>query len=224
MIRSVLLDLDGTLIDSTIPHTDAWVEALAERGKHPEREEVRRAIGRGADTLLPLFLSEAEIAEYGEALSKRRTQIFMERHLAGVGPIPGAREFVLSLLERNLKVALGSSAAENELDALATAGGLADLPIAATNAGDAERSKPAPDIWLAAMKSIEADPATTAIVGDTPYDVEAAKAAGLRAVGVMTGGWTRDELEQAGYDEVYLSVAELNIHLDQSLIGMGDPL
>lgn len=224
MIRSVLLDLDGTLILSNKAHTDAWRDALAERGKTPPYDEIRRAIGRGADQFLPLFLSESEIAEWGEALTERRGVIFKERYLQAVGPIPGAREFVASLLERNLKVALGSSAGEDELEQLTQAGGVADLPIPATTSGDAENSKPEPDIWIAAMKSIGAEPETTAIVGDTPYDVESAKKAGLKAIGVLSGGWKREELEAAGFDEVYHDVSALNAVLGQSLIGRGDAL
>ena len=223
MIRSVLLDLDGTLVRSNEAHAEAWRDALAERGKTPPFDEVRRAIGRGGDQLLPLFLTEAEIAEWGEALKERRGEIFAQNYLHRVEPIPGAREFVASLLERGLSVALGSSATSEELAMLARVGGLDDLPIAVTTSDDAERSKPEPDIWRAAMAKIGAEPATTAIVGDTPYDAEAATKAGLRAVGVLSGGWSRGELGDAGFVEVYADVAELNARLAESLIGEGDP-
>ncbi len=224
VIRSVLLDLDGTLIDSNRAHAKAWQDALTERGKTVSYEEAHRVIGMGTDQLLPLFLSEQEISEWGDELIERRGEIFKERYLQTVGPIPGAREFVYSLLERGLKVSLGSSAAPEELQQLAQAGGVVDLPIPATTSGDADKSKPEPDIWLAAMEGLGGEPETTAIVGDTPYDIEAAKKGGLKAIGVLTGGWSREELEAAGADEVYPDVSQLNARLGDSLLGRGDAL
>lgn len=218
MIRAVLLDMDGTLIRSNDAHARAYEDAFAEWGFHPDREEVRRSIGLGSDLLLPKFLPQETVDKEGEALMTRRAEIFKERYVPTIVPIVGARAFVEELKKRGLKVVLGTSATEQELEWLRPLAGIADLLHGETNADEVEKSKPAPDVWIAAAKMAGVPPEECVAIGDTPYDAEAARAAGVTAIGVLSGGWSREELKDAGFAEVYEDVRELEIRLNDSLI------
>ncbi len=221
MIRAVLLDVDGTLVDSNDAHAKAYVDAFAEYGVHLPYEDVREAIGLGSDNLLPRFLPEDRVEREGKALLARRETIFHDRYVPTIRPILGARALVEELKRRGMKVVLGTSATEEELEWLDPVLGVRDLLDAETNADAVERSKPAPDIWLAAAKRAGAEPGECVAIGDTPYDAEAARAAGVPAIGVLSGGWSREELLAAGFAEVYADVRDLGDHIETSLIGRG---
>ena len=219
MIGAVLLDLDGTLILSNDAHARAYADAFAEWGFHPPLEEIRRAIGLGSKHLLPNFLPADVIERDGKALLARREEILKERYVPEIRPVLGARAFVEALKDRGLKVVLGTSATEEELAWLRPIAGISDLIVGETNADEVKESKPAPDVWIEAAKLAGVPPDQCAAVGDTPYDAQAARAAGVAAIGVETGGWSREELLDAGFAEVYADVRELMVGLDESLIG-----
>jgi HAD superfamily hydrolase (TIGR01509 family) len=212
--RGVILDVDGTLVDSNDAHARAWVDALAERGHPTSFGRVRPLIGMGGDKLLPAAAGlDADGAE-GEAVARRRGAIFRERYLPQVRAFAGARALVAGLKARGLRLAVASSAEERDLRPLLEAAGATDLIDVRTSADDAPRSKPDPDIVAAALRKLGCDPRDVIMVGDTPYDVEAAQGAGLDCVAFRCGGWTDEDL--VGAVAVYDGPQDLLLQLDRS--------
>jgi phosphoglycolate phosphatase-like HAD superfamily hydrolase len=213
---AVILDVDGTLVDSNDAHARAWVEAFAENGIAVPFERVRRAIGMGGDKLMPAVAGIAEDGDPGERISRRRGEIFREKYLPGLRPFFRVRDLVERFLADDLTVAVASSAKKDELEPLLEIAGIADLIDAQTSSDDAERSKPDPDIVKAALERSGADRARAVMIGDTPYDLEAAARAGIEFVGVECGGWNREALR--GAVEVYGSPAELLKRYERSVV------
>jgi phosphoglycolate phosphatase-like HAD superfamily hydrolase len=203
----VILDVDGTLVDSNDAHAAAWVEAFREAGVTVDPERVRRAIGMGGDKLLPYVSGFSESSATGKRIGERRADIFKERYLPSLRPFPRVRELVHRFVRDGLRLAVASSAKEDELAALLEIANVADLVRTRTSADDADRSKPDPDIVEAAIKRTGCARTDVVMLGDTPYDVRAAHRAGIAIVGLECGGWTRDDL--AGAVEVYPSPADL---------------
>lgn len=207
--RAVIFDIDGTLIDSVDLHAMAWVEALAEFGHHVPFERVRTQIGKGGDQLIPVFLSEAEQQDHGEALEEWRGNHFRAKFLPMVRPFSAVPELLQAVRRAGLKLGVGSSSKKQELDRYLEIAGVAGLVDAASSSDDAERSKPAPDVFQAALKKLGAEPEDTIAIGDTPYDAIAAGKAGMRSIGVLSGGFTEADLREAGCIEVYPGPAAL---------------
>ena len=198
MIKAVIFDVDGTLVDSVDFHARAWQETFREFGKEIPFADVRFQIGKGGDQLLPVFLTNEEIEELGEEISERRTALFRERYLPEVKGFPMVRELFERLLADGKQIALASSAIGEELKTYKERAQIADLIDAETSKDDAEKSKPHPDIFEAALERLGlAAPEHALIVGDTPYDIEAASRAGLRTVAVRCGGFPEETLQQA---------------------------
>jgi HAD superfamily hydrolase (TIGR01509 family) len=217
VIKAVLLDVDGTLIDSNDAHARAWVDVGQEFGHVIEFDEVRWLIGMGGDKVLPRLTGLQEESPEGERMLERRGEIFRERYLPALAAFPGARELVDRLRADGRKLVVATSASETDLKALLEQAGLESLLEDATNSDDAEASKPSPDIVEAALKKSGAAAAHAVMIGDTPYDIEAATRAGIRAIAVECGGWGADELADAV--EVYASPGDLLARYDQSLLG-----
>ena len=210
MPSAVIFDVDGTLIDSVPQHAQAWQDAFRDFGHDIPFEDLRRQIGKGGDLLLPVFLSEDEIEQQGDALEKHRSKILKDRYLPTIKGLPRVRTLVERLLADGKQLALASSAKGDELQAYKKIADIEDLISVETSSDDAEESKPNPDIFLAALKRLEGIEAEDAIVvGDTPYDAEAASKAGIRTIGLLSGGWTADELRQAGCIATYRDPADL---------------
>lgn len=195
-LDGILLDVDGTLVESNDAHASAWSEALTESGRDVSAVTIRPLIGMGGDKLLPRLGIDPESSE-GRAVSKKRREIFMERHVPRLSTTRGARELVARLRREGLRLVIASSAGEDELDAMLRQVGLADLLDHTTSADDADRSKPDPDIVHAALEKACLSPQTALLLGDTPYDVEAASKAGVDTVGLLCGGWDADSLSGA---------------------------
>ncbi len=189
-IRGVILDVDGTLVDSNDAHARAWVDAFAEFEYDVPYDRVRSLIGMGGDNLLPEAIQVEKDSPEGEALSKRRGEIFNERYLATVNPFAGTRDMVKRMRDEGLEIAIGTSAHKKDLKPLLEIAEVADLVDSKTSADDAENSKPDPDIIQAALSRMKLSPAEVLMVGDTPYDIEAAGRAGVRTVAFRSGGWT----------------------------------
>jgi HAD superfamily hydrolase (TIGR01509 family) len=215
--KAVLLDIDGTLIDSNDAHARAWVEAAGEFGHVVEFGEVRRLIGMGGDKVLPRLTGLEEESREGERLLERRGEIFRSTYLPELRAFPGARELVERMRADGKRLVVATSASETDLKALLEQVSLEWLLEDATNSDDAEESKPAPDIVEAALEQSGEAAADVVMIGDTPYDVEAARRAGVRIIGVECGGWSADEL--AGAVEVYADPAALLRDYDQSVLG-----
>ncbi len=217
MPNAVIFDVDGTLIDSVDLHTRAWQDAFREFGHEVALDKLRGQIGKGGDQLLPVFLSKDDVDAIGEALDKRRSEIFKERYMPDAKPFPMVRELLERIQADGRRIALASSAKQDELDAYKKAARIEDLLQAETSTDDAEKSKPNPDIFQAAMQRLgDMDPKQVVVIGDTPYDAEAAGKAGLRSIGVLCGGWPADALRRAGCVATYRDPADLLTQYDAS--------
>jgi HAD superfamily hydrolase (TIGR01509 family) len=192
--ETLLFDIDGTLIDSNDAHARAWVQALREHGVDARMNVVRRLIGMGGDKLLPAVAQLEEASSKGKAITRRKKQIFSEL-LPSLQSTPGARPLLLYLHDQQVDLVAATSADEPELTALLGQAGIADLIAQRATKDDAEESKPDPDIVHAALVRSNARTGHTALVGDTPYDIEAAQRAGIPAIVLRCGGyWTDDRL------------------------------
>jgi HAD superfamily hydrolase (TIGR01509 family) len=210
----VILDVDGTLVDSNDAHARAWLDAFGESGVTVPFDRVRRAIGMGGDKLLLEVAGIPEDSERGTRISHRRAELFETRYLAGIRPFPRVRALIERFLADGFTLAVASSAKAHELHPLLERAGVADLVRLRTSSDDAEESKPDPDIVQAAIAQAHADRARTLMLGDTPYDLAAAHAAGIRIVALECGGWSRVELSSA--EAVYRDPADLLEGYDQS--------
>ena len=219
-IRGVILDVDGTLVDSNDAHARAWVEALAEHGVDVEFEKVRRLIGMGGDKLLPEVSGISEETPEGERISKRRGEIFKERYLPKLKAFPSTRELLEKMRDEGLKLVVASSAKEDELNPLLKIAGADDLIEKKTSSDDAENSKPDPDIVKAALDSSGLAPGEVVMLGDTPYDIESASRAGVRVIAVRSGGW--EDADLSGAVAIYDGPADLLAHYDSSPLLRGD--
>jgi HAD superfamily hydrolase (TIGR01509 family) len=215
--RAVILDIDGTLLDSNDAHADAWVDVGREMGYRIDWEHARRLIGKGGDKVLPELTGLQEDEPDGEKLTARRGEIFRSRYVAALRPTPGARELLERLRDEGLKRVVATSASADDLQSLLEATGAADLIQESVSSGDADRSKPDPDIVLAAVEATGYPPGEIVMIGDTPYDVEAARKAGVDIIAVRCGGWREEEL--AGADAVYADPAELLERFRESPLG-----
>jgi HAD superfamily hydrolase (TIGR01509 family) len=212
--KAILFDVDGTLVDSNDAHARAWVEAFAEFAVTVEYAHVRRSIGMGGDKLMPEVSRLREDTPKGKAISERRREIFTEKYLPRIKAFPGARELVAALKARGPTLVAASSAKKSELKALLAIAGADVLLDAATSSDDAEESKPDPDIVHAALQQARARAEDAVMIGDTPYDVEAATRAGVRAIAFRCGGWGDADLE--GAVAIYDGPADLLARLDQA--------
>jgi HAD superfamily hydrolase (TIGR01509 family) len=203
----VILDVDGTLVDSNDAHARAWVEAFAGHGITVAFAQVRRAIGMGGDKLMPAVAGIDEGTELGEKISTRRGEIFREVWIPRLQAFPTTRELVQRFADDGFTLAVASSAQQDELRSLLEVAGVSDLIATRTSSDDAEDSKPDPDIVQAALRQTGSAPEAAIMVGDTPYDVEAALRTGIRIVGLECGGWQRGDLQ--GAVEVYTDPADL---------------
>lgn len=193
----VLLDVDGTLVDSNAAHAHAWAQALAEAGFDIDLPRIRTLIGVGGDRLVEELTGIPKDADRNAALGDRRSQLFLARWIRDVRPLPGARALVGRLREEGYRYAIASAAKPEELEPLLAIADLTDLVEIKTTSGDVEESKPDPEIVQAAMKRLDAERATTVMIGDTPYDIQAATDAGIASIAVTSGGWQREALAGA---------------------------
>jgi HAD superfamily hydrolase (TIGR01509 family) len=217
MLVAVIFDVDGTLLDSVDFHARAWQETFAENGIHATFDQVRSQIGKGSDQLMPVFLPPDRLKNEGERIKEERNERFKKEYLPRVRPFPKVRELIQRLIRDRRKVVLASSGNRSEVDEYKRIAGIDDLIESDTSSDDADRSKPHPDIFIAALEKLgNPDPATVLVVGDTPYDAEAAGKAGLRTLGVLCGGFPAADLRQAGCIALYRDPADLLEQYEQS--------
>jgi HAD superfamily hydrolase (TIGR01509 family) len=216
-VKAVIFDVDGTLIDSVDAHARAWQEAFADYGYTVGFAEVRSQIGKGGDQLMPVFVPAADLERIGDALEQHRGRLFKARYLPTLQPFPGVRALMERILATGAQVALASSAKADEVIQYERLAGIDDLVHHETSSDDAERSKPYPDIFqaaLAKLRDVSADQAV--VVGDTPWDAEAAGKAGLATIGVLCGGFPEGDLRAAGCRAIYADPADLLARFDTS--------
>jgi len=215
----VVLDVDGTLIDSNDAHARAWVDVGREFGREIDFHHVRRLIGMGGDKVLPRVAGVEEETEEGERMKARRGEIFREAYLPRLEVFPRARELLERLRADGYALVVATSASREDMDALLRRAGIHDLIEERTSSADAKESKPDPDIVQAALKSVRARPERAIMLGDTPYDVEASGRAGVRCVALRCGGWGDAELRDAV--AVYDDPADLLARYDASPFARG---
>jgi HAD superfamily hydrolase (TIGR01509 family) len=215
--RAAIFDLDGTLVDTNELHVAAWREVFLRYGKDVNPARLRAQMGKGGDQLIPVFWSKNEVAKFGAEMQTLRVELFMRSYLRLSRPFPGVRALFERLKLDGLGIALASSAKEPELQHHLKSLGVEDLVDAATSADDAEHSKPAPEIFQAALAKLPGISAAQAmVIGDSPFDAQAAARAGMKCVGVLTGGFSERELVEAGAIAVYRDVADLGSRYDES--------
>ena len=214
-LHTVLLDIDGTLIDSNDAHARAWVDAFAEHGYVVPFEQVRPLIGKGGDKLVPELTGLDPESGEAERMSETRSELFLHRELPTLRATRGARALLERMTADGFELVVATSAQANEVQALLERTGVADLIELASSSDDAERSKPDPDIVQAALRMSGSQAAHSAMLGDTPYDVEAAARARVPAVALRCGGWWGDEAF-AGAVAVYDDPAELLAKWEES--------
>ena len=218
-VEAVLLDIDGTLLDSNDAHAQAWSDTLEEAGLQIGSETVRPLVGMGADKLLPQLTGIEADSEQGKQLVERRKEIFSKEYLPSVRPFPHANDLLARMRADGLRLVVATSASEDELKGLLKALGAEWLLDEATSSSDAESSKPDPDIVRVAIDKAGVGNERCVMLGDTPYDVEAAGRARVRIVALRGGGWGDDALKDAA--EIYDDPAELLARYDESAIGRG---
>lgn len=210
---ALVLDVDGTLLDTNYLHVIAWWEAFRAAGHEVSGFDIHRAIGRGSGDLV-------------ETLIGHEDESIVEGHAANWAPlreqcIPFHRvpELIRTCVERGLRVVYCTSGAPEDVEDFRERIGCDDVVSAVVNSSDVARSKPEPDIVQAALDAVGVPPERAVMVGDTVYDVRAARAAGVTVVGLVCGGISEQELREAGADAVYGNVAELVDGLDDSPVG-----
>jgi HAD superfamily hydrolase (TIGR01509 family) len=224
MIKAVIFDIDGTLIDSVDLHARAWQETFLRYGVKTEFRAVRDQIGKGGDKLMKVFLSEEQIARWGKQIEAERSELFRHQYLPQVKPFPQLQGLFERLRNDEIKIALASSAKDDELRAYKKIMGIESYLDAKASADDAAQSKPDPDIFLAARKKLGIDPRSIIAVGDTPYDAESAGQAGMATIGMLCGGSNPATLRAAGCVALYRDPADLLENYDTSPVvahGMG---
>jgi HAD superfamily hydrolase (TIGR01509 family) len=214
-VRGVILDVDGTLLDSNDAHAEAWSDALAEAGYYIDAGRVRPLIGMGGDKVVPALIGLPEDSPTGKRISKRRGEIFRSRFLPRLKPFAGTRELVQRLQGEGRRVVVASSASKNDLNELLERAGVRNIIEGETSKSDVARSKPDPDVVHAALDQLDLPAEAVVMVGDTPYDIEAAARAGVKTIALRCGGgWYDAELQGAA--AIYDDPADLLAQLESS--------
>ena len=215
MANAVFFDLDGTLVDSNDLHVEAWARAFAEAGHEVARERIAGQIGKGADNLVPALIPGAS-EENAEAIGDRHGAIFKADFIDRVRPFPKAHDLVARVHQAGLTVVLASSAGKEVLAHYCDLLDIGDLVDVATTIDDAGTSKPAPDIFAVAREKADVPADTVTVVGDSPFDMDAARACGMRRLAVRSGGFDDAALTEAGAQAIYDDAAALLAGFDAS--------
>jgi HAD superfamily hydrolase (TIGR01509 family) len=201
--KAAIFDVDGTLLDSVDLHALAWHEAMEKFGHDVSFEQARGQIGKGGDKLIPHFLTAEAQRDHGKEMEEWRGKRFKTEYLPLVRPFSAVPDLLQRVRDAGLRIAVASSAKKDELENYLDIAGIADLIDVTTSSDDVEESKPAPDIFEAALKKLNMGGGDAVAIGDTPYDSEAAGKAGIQTVGVLCGGFTEVSLRKARCVQVY---------------------
>jgi HAD superfamily hydrolase (TIGR01509 family) len=212
-VDTVVLDVDGTLVDTVYHHVSAWATAFDGVDVVVPLHRVHRAIGMGGDRLVREVAGGDVDQKYGDAVREHHDRIFDDM-IAHVHPLPGAADLLDELRLRGLRIVIASSGLDDQTKRLLELVGGPDKADDAASSGEVERTKPAPDLVEAAVEKVGGTRA--AMIGDAVWDVSAAKKAGHYVVGVLTGGFSESELREAGADAVYETLADLVGTLDDT--------
>jgi HAD superfamily hydrolase (TIGR01509 family) len=219
-LRAIIFDIDGTLVDSNEAHVEAWLTAFRSLGHDVSHDRIREEIGKGGDKLVPSVLGEEADERDGDALRDRQSDAYLDiAKRTRIAPFPRAREIFDAVRRRGLRSALATSSSREHLEALEKSSGLElhALGDELVNADDIAETKPAPDLVEAALEKLGVAPSECAMVGDTPFDAEAARHAGVPCICVTAGGNSAERLREAGAFRVYRDIAEVEARLDELL-------
>lgn len=220
MIRAVIFDLDGTLVDSNELHVESWDEAFRHFGKEFPKEKLRAHIGKGGDQYLPEFLSEVELRTRGEEIEKFRGELFIKKYRDRVRPFPKVRELLQRLHDDRKKIALATSGNKSETEFYLKLLNISDLVEMHTSKEDVVQSKPQPDVFLSALNGLGVSAAEAMVVGDTIYDVQAAKKLDLPTIALTCGGASsEDELRAEGAVAIFKNPEDLLKNYARSPLG-----
>ena len=211
-MATAILDIDGTLVDTNYHHAVAWYRAFHAHGFILPLWRIHRHIGMGGDQLVAALAGDGFDREHGDEVRAAEAVLYTQL-IAEVEPLTGARALIEDLKGSGYAVILASSAKPEELEHYLTLLDARSLVDGWTDSGDVEQTKPEPDLVLAALQKAQAKPADAVMIGDSTWDCQAAKAAKVRSVGVLTGGFSEQELLDAGAARVFVSVDELRKHL-----------
>jgi HAD superfamily hydrolase (TIGR01549 family) len=210
MVKAVIFDVDGTLVDTVDLHASAWIEALKHFGFDVAFEDMRSQIGKGGDQILHGLLPPDMLKQRREEIEAFRADLFKRDYLPKARAFPEVRALFEHIRASGQRAVLASSGKEDEVEEYKKIANIADLIDSATSPNDAERSKPFPDIFRVALDKLSPLGANDAVViGDTPYDAEAARNAGLMMVGVLSGGFSERVLREAGCLAIYRDPEDL---------------
>ncbi|MEU5665585.1 HAD family hydrolase [Streptomyces longwoodensis] len=211
-----VLDIDGTLIDSNYHHALAWYRALRSVGETCPVWRLHRLIGMGGDQVVTAVGGEELERRVGDRARERQGQE-VDALLEEMAPLPGARDLLLAIKERGHRLVLASSGQQRHVDAFLDVLDARGIVDDWTTSADVEASKPAPDLLHVALEKLGASPgAPSVMVGDSVWDVEAAKRAGMPAIVVRSGGFGDDELREAGAIALYDTPGDLAKALDDT--------
>ena len=219
--QAVLFDIDGTLVDTVDLHAEAWLDIFQQFGLDGTYDEIRRHIGKGGDQLLPGLVPPAFLADHREEMEAARVELFTRDYMPRVQPFPKVRELFERIKADGLRIALATSGKPDEVAHHKELLDIGDLLDVETTSDEAERSKPFPDIFQAAFRKLGlADTSLAVVIGDTPYDAEAARGAGHPFIGVLSGGFTEASLRSEGAVAVYRDPAHLLEAYEESPLAM----
>jgi HAD superfamily hydrolase (TIGR01509 family) len=225
VIEAVIFDIDGTLVDTVDFHAQSWEKTFQHFGHEIPYEQIRLQIGKGSDKLMPVFFSLEELNESddaqgltkGERMRDYRRELYKREYHPQIKAFPQVRELFLRIKADGKRVALASSATKDDLATYKQILNVEDLVDAATTTSEVKSSKPEPDVFFVTLEKLgDVDPNNAIVVGDTPYDAEAASKANLRTIGVLSGGFPEENLRQAGCIAIYQNIADLLAHYDSS--------
>jgi HAD superfamily hydrolase (TIGR01509 family) len=224
-IASVIFDIDGTLVDTVDFHAQSWERTFQHFGRQIPYEQIRTQIGKGSDKLMPVFFSVEELNQsddgqsptLGERMRDYRRELYKREYHSRIKAFPQVRELFLRVKADGKRIALASSATKDDLATYTQILNVEDLVDAATTTTEVKASKPEPDIFTATLDKLGGiAPDRVIVVGDTPYDAEAASKANLRTIGVLSGGFSEESLRPAGCIAIYQDVADLLARYDES--------
>jgi HAD superfamily hydrolase (TIGR01509 family) len=221
-LQGVILDIDGTLVDSNDANAHAWIEAMGEQGHTVSFERVRPLIGMGGDKVIPEILGISKDSDEGKKISQRRKQIMLERQQT-LHAFPHSRDLLERMHKQGLKLVVATSAEQDELQGLLRIIGpnVPELFEQETSSQDAPKSKPNPEVMDVALEKSGLPANQVVMIGDTAYDIEAAAQAGVKTIALRSGGWSDDDLKAA--IAIYNDAADLLAHYDESPLVQGIP-
>lgn len=210
MIKAVIFDLDGTLVDSVDFHAQAWVKAFEQYGYDFSFETLKQQIGKGSEYIIGELLSQSEYEKHYDDISNYRKEYYQENLLSQVRPFPKVRELFEKIKADGKQIVLASSARHETIAHYKELLNIEDLIESATSTDDVDKSKPEPDIFIAALDKLDGiDKSEVVVVGDSPYDATAAGKVPLQTIGVLCGGFSEQQLTEAGCFAIYQDPADM---------------